>query len=69
MKHQVLFFLKKNEKVFMNVVCCSRDLYFKLVKKVMQLESEPSDCPTLLTVTQTSHKYIADSRWDGIPGM
>ena len=25
MKHQVLFSLKNNEKMFMNVVCCSRD--------------------------------------------
>ena len=25
MKYQVLFSLKNNEKVFMNVVCCSRD--------------------------------------------
>ena len=25
MKYQVLFSLKNNEKVFINVVCCSRD--------------------------------------------
>ena len=25
LKHQVLFSLKNNEKIFMNVVCCSRD--------------------------------------------
>ena len=25
MKYQILFSLKDNEKVFMNVVCCSRD--------------------------------------------
>ena len=25
MKHQVLFSLKNNEKIFMKVVCCSRD--------------------------------------------
>ena len=25
LKHQILFSLKNNEKVFMNVVCCSRD--------------------------------------------
>ena len=25
MKHQVLFSLKNNEKIFMNVLCCSRD--------------------------------------------
>ena len=25
MKHQVLFSLKNNEKIFINVVCCSRD--------------------------------------------
>ena len=25
MKYQVLFSLKKNETVFMNVICCSRD--------------------------------------------
>ena len=29
LKHQVLFSLKNNEKVFMNVVCCSRDWLFK----------------------------------------
>ena len=28
-KHQVLFSLKSNEKIFMNVVCCSRDWRFK----------------------------------------
>ena len=35
MKYQVAFSLKKNEKVFMNVVCCSRDRLFihKLLKK------------------------------------
>ena len=30
MKHQVLFSLKNNEKIFMNVVCCSRDWRFKV---------------------------------------
>ena len=29
LKHQVLFSLKNNEKIFMNVVCCSRDWRFK----------------------------------------
>ena len=29
MKHQVLFSLKNNEKIFMNVVCCSCDWRFK----------------------------------------
>ena len=29
MKHLVLFSLKYNEKIFMNVVCCSRDWRFK----------------------------------------
>ena len=29
MKHQVLFSLKNNEKIFVNVVCCSRDWRFK----------------------------------------
>ena len=29
MKYQVLFSLKSNEKVFMNVVCCSCDGRFK----------------------------------------
>ena len=35
MKYQVLFSLKNNEKVFMNVVCCSRDWHFKgfVIKK------------------------------------
>ena len=34
MKHQVLFSLKNNEKIFMNVVCCSRDWYFKVNKSL-----------------------------------
>ena len=29
LKHQVLFSLKNNEKIFMNVVCCSHDWRFK----------------------------------------
>ena len=30
MKYEVLFSLKNNEKVFMNVFCCRRDLRFKV---------------------------------------
>ena len=33
MKNQVLFSLKNNEKIFMNVVCCSGDWHFKGQKK------------------------------------
>ena len=29
MKYQVLFSLKNNETIIMNVVCCSRDWHFK----------------------------------------
>ena len=29
LKHQVLFSLKNTEKIFINVVCCSRDWPFK----------------------------------------
>ena len=29
MKYQVLFSLKNNEEIFINVVCCSRDWRFK----------------------------------------
>ena len=29
MKYQVLFSLKDNENLFINVVCCSRDWHFK----------------------------------------
>ena len=29
LKHQVLFSLKNSEKIFMNVICCSRDWHFK----------------------------------------
>ena len=29
MKHQVLFSLKNDEEIFMNVVCCSCDWRFK----------------------------------------
>ena len=34
LKHQVLFSLKNNDKIFMNVVCCSRDWGFKRVKNL-----------------------------------
>ena len=33
MKYQVLFSLKSNEKVFMNIVCCSRDWCLKVNTK------------------------------------
>ena len=29
MKHQVFFPLKNNEKIFMNIICCSCDWRFK----------------------------------------
>ena len=29
-EYQALFCLKNNEKVFMNVVCCSHDWHFKV---------------------------------------
>ena len=29
LKHQVLLSLKNNEKIFVNVVCCSHDWHFK----------------------------------------
>ena len=29
LKHQVLFSPKNNEKIFLNVVCCSHDWHFK----------------------------------------
>ena len=32
MKYQVLFSLKKNENVFMNVVCCSHDCSRRNIK-------------------------------------
>ena len=32
MKYQVLFSLENNEKIFMNVACCSRDWRFKGLK-------------------------------------
>ena len=31
MKYQVLFSLKNNEKIFMDVVCCSRDWRLELI--------------------------------------
>ena len=34
MKYHVLFSLKNNKKVFMNVVCCSRDKGFKGLRRV-----------------------------------
>ena len=37
MKYQVLFSLKNNEEVFINVVCCSRDWRFKGKLKYMLL--------------------------------
>ena len=33
MKYQVLFSLKNNEKVLMNVICCSRDWGFEGLKQ------------------------------------
>ena len=30
MKYQVLFSLKNNEKVYINVVCCSRDWHLRV---------------------------------------
>ena len=43
MKYQVLFSLKNNEKIFINVVCCSRDWHFKgqvCYKKVIIMVSQ-----------------------------
>ena len=37
MNYQVLFSLKNYEKVFMNVVCCSRDLVSTLTMKYRSL--------------------------------
>ena len=37
MKYQVLFSLKNNEKVFINVVCCSRDWHFKGLTLVINI--------------------------------
>ena len=37
MEYQVLFSLKNNEKVFINVICCSRDWCFKGVKLELML--------------------------------
>ena len=37
MKYQVLFSLKTNEKIFINVVCCSRD--WRLMVKIMVKQS------------------------------
>ena len=36
MKYQVLFSLTNNEKVFINVVCCSRDWRFKGKDKIFK---------------------------------
>ena len=35
LKHQVLFSLKKNENIFMNVICCSRDWGFLMGEAVV----------------------------------
>ena len=47
MKYQFLFFLKKknDEKVFINVVCCSRDWRFVLRLEVDSMSLEVLHCP------------------------
>ena len=39
MKKQVLFSLKNNEKVFIDVVCCSHDWRFR-VKPLQQIKNQ-----------------------------
>ena len=34
LKHEVLIFLKNNDKMFMNVVCCSRDWRFMFLNSI-----------------------------------
>ena len=47
MKYQVLFSLKKkNEKVFMHVVCCSRDGGFKGQIVLLECHTKCLDCMT-----------------------
>ena len=46
MKYLVLFLKKINKKVFMNVVCCSRDWRFECIN--IQIRSESS-----LTISNT----------------
>ena len=46
LKHQVLLFLKNNETIFMNVVCCSRDWRFKGYNS---LSSACASCGNLCT--------------------
>ena len=43
MKHQVLFSLKNNEKIFKTVVCCSRD-WRLTVKRAKLKETAIADC-------------------------
>ena len=47
MKPQVLFSLKNNEKIFMNVVCCSRDCALRV-----KINQESDSCiKTTLSIT------------------
>ena len=39
LEHQVLFSLKNNEKIFMNIVCCSGDWHFRVNVSVVCVHS------------------------------
>ena len=60
MKHQVLFSLKNNEKIFMNVVCCSRDWRLRVN---IQFEETPS-----ITTQLNNQKQSAYIRTDTLTG-
>ena len=49
LKHQLLFSLKNDEKIFMNVVCCSRDWRFrvKMLLYFFRIEQTVITCSVL----------------------
>ena len=51
MKYQVLFSLKNNEEIFMNVVCCSCDWCFKgkVLPDVVDFPTPPLPDATTIT--------------------
>ena len=76
MKYQVLFSLKNNEKIFMNVVCCCRDWRFKVYNQpfvqcvisftVIVFTGELFHCPfIILGVSGLFHRLC--SIFDGNP--
>ena len=57
MKYQVLFSLKSNEKLFINVVCCSRDWRFKGSLSYLRYNMKVS-LAIIFKLCKTFNKYL-----------